>query len=73
MAALVGKPMKAFIYQDHQAHIASHMAFMQDPQVAQMIGQNPQAQQIMMSATGTHRRALRRSSTVQQIEEKLGR
>jgi len=43
MAALVGKPMKAFIYQDHQAHIGSHMAFMQDPQVAQMIGQNPQA------------------------------
>jgi hypothetical protein len=51
--------MKAFIYQDHQAHIGSHMAFMQDPQVAQMIGQNPQAQQIMASTTGTHRRALR--------------
>jgi hypothetical protein len=47
MAALQGKPMKAFIYQDHQAHIATHMAFMQDPTVAQMIGQNPQAKQIM--------------------------
>ena len=47
MAALQGKPMKAFIYQDHEAHIATHMAFMQDPVVAQMIGQNPQAKQIM--------------------------
>jgi hypothetical protein len=47
MAALQGKPMKAFIYQDHDAHIATHMAFMQDPVIAQMIGQNPQARQIM--------------------------
>ena len=49
MDALVGKPMKAFIYQDHDAHIATHTAFMQDPKVAQLIGQNPQAQQIMAS------------------------
>ena len=49
MNALVGKPMKAFIYQDHDAHIATHMAFMQDPMVAQLIGQNPQAKQIMAS------------------------
>jgi len=49
MAALMGKPMKAFIYQDQDAHIETHMAFMQDPMVAQMIGQNPQAQQIMAS------------------------
>jgi hypothetical protein len=41
------KPMKAFAYQDHKAHIATHQAFMQDPLTAQMIGQNPQAQQIM--------------------------
>ena len=47
MAVLQGKPMKAFIYQDHDAHIATHMAFMQDPVIAQMIGQNPQAKQIM--------------------------
>jgi hypothetical protein len=49
MAALQGKPMKAFIYQDQDAHIATHMAFMQDPVIAQMIGQNPQAKQIMAS------------------------
>jgi len=49
MAALMGKPMRAFIYQDHDAHIETHMAFMQDPMIAQMIGQNPQAKQIMAS------------------------
>ena len=71
MAALVGKPMKAFIYQDHQAHIGSHMAFMQDPQVAQMIGQNPQAQQIMMSLQA-HIAEHLGFQYRQQIEEKLG-
>ncbi|OUV41204.1 MAG: hypothetical protein CBC71_05900 [Rhodobacteraceae bacterium TMED111] len=49
MAALQGKPMRAFIYQDQDAHIETHMAFMQDPMIAQMIGQNPQAKQIMAS------------------------
>ena len=49
MAALRNKPMKAFIYQDHEAHIATHMSFMQDPMIMQMIGQNPQAKQIMAS------------------------
>ena len=47
MAVLVNKPVKAFIYQDHKAHIATHTAFMQDPIIAQTIGQNPQAAQIM--------------------------
>jgi hypothetical protein len=49
MAVLVNKPVKAFIYQDHKAHIATHAAFMQDPIIAQTIGQNPQAAQIMGS------------------------
>lgn len=49
MAALIGKPMKAFIYQDHEAHLTAHQSFMQDPVIAQTIGQNPQAQQIMAS------------------------
>ena len=51
MNALVGKPIKAFIYQDHAAHIATHQAFMQDPQMAAFIGQNPAAQQIMGALT----------------------
>ena len=49
MSALTGRPMKAFIYQDHDAHIETHMSFLQDPMVAQMVGQNPQAKQIMAS------------------------
>ena len=44
-----GKPIKAFIYQDQEAHIATHMSFMQDPMIMQMIGQNPQAKKIMAS------------------------
>ncbi len=47
MNVLKGKPLKAFIYQDHEAHISVHQAAMQDPLVAQLIGQNPQAQAIM--------------------------
>jgi hypothetical protein len=49
MNALKGKPLKAFIYQDHEAHIAVHQMAMQDPLVAQLIGQNPQAQAIMQA------------------------
>jgi len=47
MNALNGKPLKAFIYQDHDAHIAAYQAFMTDPMVTKTIGQNPQANQIM--------------------------
>lgn len=47
MAFLSGKPTKAFIYQDHDAHIAVHTAMMQDPLIMAQIGQNPQAQKMM--------------------------
>lgn len=40
------KPVKAFIEQDHEAHITVHMAAMQDPKIAQLVGQSPMAQQI---------------------------
>ena len=46
MAVITGKPVKAFIYQDHEAHIRVHMTAMQDPKIAQLIGQNPMAQMI---------------------------
>jgi hypothetical protein len=46
MDAIMGKPLKAFMYQDHEAHIRVHMSLGQDPKIAAMIGQNPQAQQI---------------------------
>ena len=71
MSSLIGKPMKAFIYQDHDAHIGAHMAFLQDPQVAQMIGQNPQAQQIGASLQA-HIAEHLGFRYRQQIEEKLG-
>ena len=71
MNALVGKPMKAFIYQDHDAHIATHMSFMQDPMVAQLIGQNPQAKQIMASLQA-HIAEHLGFNYRKQIEEKLG-
>ena len=41
--ALAGKPLKAFMFQDHKSHIQIHMAMMNDPKVKQLIGQNPQA------------------------------
>ena len=43
---LMGKPVKAFIQQDHEAHISVHMAAMQDPKILQIVGQSPMAQQI---------------------------
>lgn len=53
MDVINGKPVKAFIYQDHQSHIQVHMAAMQDPKIAQMMGQNPNAQ-AMMAAMNAH-------------------
>ena len=43
MSILKGDPVKAFLNQDHQAHIAVHMSMMQDPMIAASIGQNPKA------------------------------
>jgi hypothetical protein len=51
--ALKGKPLKAFPYQDHQAHIQIHMAAMNDPKIKQLIGQNPQAP-VIMAAMQAH-------------------
>jgi hypothetical protein len=68
---LTGKPVKAFIEQDHQAHIAVHMAAMQDPKIMQIVGQNPMAQQIqasMMAHINEHVAFEYRK----QIEEQLG-
>ena len=53
MAFLTGKPTKAFIYQDHDAHIAVHTSMMQDPIVMGQMGQNPMAQQ-MQAAIMAH-------------------
>ena len=49
MDVLNGKPLKAFIYQDHEAHIIVHTSAMQDPKIMQLMGQNPNAQAMMAS------------------------
>lgn len=51
--ALQGKPLQAFAYQDHEAHIKVHQMAMTDPLVQQLIGQNPQAQ-VIMQAMAAH-------------------
>jgi hypothetical protein len=48
--ALMNKPVKAFIEQDHQAHISVHMAAMQDPMIMQLMQNNPMAPQIQAAA-----------------------
>ena len=50
MNILNGKPVKAFIYQDHEAHIQVHQSAMQDPKIMQIVGQNPKAQMIQAAA-----------------------
>lgn len=71
MAFLNGKPTKAFIYQDHDAHIAVHMALMQDPLMAAQIGQNPQAQK-MMAEIQAHISEHLAFSYRKKVEEQLG-
>ncbi len=71
MNILNGKPVKAFIYQDHQAHITVHQSAMQDPKIMQIVGQNPKAQMIgaaMMAHINEHVAFEYRK----QIEEQLG-
>jgi len=71
MAFLTGKPTKAFIYQDHDAHIAVHTSMMQDPMVMGQIGQNPMAQQMqaaIMAHVAEHIAFQYRSK----IEQRLG-
>lgn len=50
MAILNGKPVKAFMYQDHTAHLGVHISATKDPKIMQIMGQNPQAQAIMAAA-----------------------
>jgi hypothetical protein len=68
---LMGKPVKAFLYQDHQAHITVHMTAMQDPKIQALLQNNPQAQmlqQAMMAHINEHLGFEYR----RQIEQQLG-
>jgi len=70
-AALKGKPLKAFLFQNHQAHIQVHQSMLQDPVIMAVIGQNPQAQQIM-AALQAHMAEHMGYVYRQNIEEQLG-
>lgn len=71
MNILNGKPVKAFIYQDHEAHIKVHMNLLQDPQMAQLMGQNPMAQK-MQAAAQAHIAEHLAFAYRQRIEEAMG-
>ena len=71
MMVLKSEPIKAFFYQDHQAHIQVHMSAMNDPLIQQLIGQNPRAPQIqaaMMAHIAEHVAYAYR----QKIEQQMG-
>ena len=68
---LTGKPVKAFMEQDHKSHIQVHQLAMQDPKIMQLVGQNPRAQMIqaaMMAHLNEHIGFEYR----RQIQEKMG-
>jgi hypothetical protein len=71
MAFLNGKPTKAFIYQDHDAHIATHFSLMQDPMMQQQIGQSPMGQQ-MGAAIMAHISEHLAFNYRKKVEEQLG-
>jgi hypothetical protein len=71
MAVINMKPVKAFQYQDHQAHIQVHMSAMQDPVIMKMVGQNPQAQ-AMQAAMMAHIAEHTAFAYRQRIEQQLG-
>jgi len=71
MDMINGKPVKAFIYQDHEAHITVHMAAAQDPKIAQLIGQSPNARNIQ-AALAAHIQEHLAFEYRKQIEEAAG-
>ena len=71
MNIINGKPVKAFLYQDHKAHIAVHKAAMDDPMIQQMVGQNPKAQAIQAAAMA-HLNEHIAFEYRRQLEEQLG-
>jgi hypothetical protein len=71
MNMLNGKPAKAFLYQDHEAHIKVHMAIGQDPVIQKMVGQSPNAS-LIMGAMAAHIAEHVAFAYRQRIEEAMG-
>ena len=71
MNVLNQKPVKAFIYQDHEAHIQTHLAFMQDPKIQKLAAQSPNAN-LMSAAMQAHIAEHVAFQYRKEIEEQLG-
>lgn len=71
MAMLKQEPVKAFLYQDHEAHIQAHMAAAEDPKLQQIIGQSPFASAIQ-SAMAAHITEHVAMQYRKEIEKRLG-
>jgi hypothetical protein len=69
---LNNKPVKAFLYQDHKAHIAVHMAMAQDPRIQQMLSQSPQLAQQLMAVGSAHVAEHLGMEMRKQIEQQMG-
>ena len=72
MSMLNGEPVKAFEYQDHEAHIRVHMSAIQDPELAQMGANNPQGMQLLQAALESHVREHLAFQYRDEIEMELG-
>ena len=68
---LMGKPVKAFLYQDHEAHVTVHMTAMNDPKIQQLLQGNPMAQ-MMQSQMMAHINEHLGFEYRKQIEQQLG-
>jgi hypothetical protein len=71
MNIINGKPVKAFIYQDHEAHIQTHMAMIQDPTIMEVMGKSPNAQKAQ-AALSAHVQEHLAFKYRQDIEKQLG-
>ena len=71
MNIINNKPVKAFVYQDHEAHIQAHMAFMEDPKIMEIAGKSPMAK-AMAAAMAAHVQEHLAFAYRQQVEDELG-
>ena len=71
MNMLNNRPVKAFIYQDHEAHIQTHLSFIQDPKIQELAGQSPNAQ-AMQGAIAAHMAEHLAFKYRDEIEKQLG-
>jgi len=71
MNMLNSRPVKAFIYQDHEAHIQTHLSFIQDPKIQELAGQSPNAQ-AMQGAIAAHMAEHLAFKYRDEIEKQLG-